>query len=359
MVYNMLLEGALDRSIPTILAFVAQKMWDDEQLSALVKSMYAGPEASTPLPYSPPKATKGKPLSHPLKSNVDIDIARLEGVVSFDTFMLDNAVKPVFRGAKPELMLCGYALYGLASFCNYSCLPSAYRTFFGDFLTIRASRDLKKGEEITIQYMPDDRDLMLRRFKSWKMRFLCDCMLCKADAADGEKLCKLRKETVKELDFKNLKSLQYASDKISQIEETYLDTPARRACGVKPELWEAYEYRAEVAKCFIKEDRSTDRFYLMAVECLMSCLEAQGIKILDKSTHGPLESQYRGRLPVDISIGPVNLVHGCALLSLEISTIFDWKKDAVRAENWLKVAAWGEWLLFSFHSTNNDHTTLF
>ena len=331
-----------DHAVPTLLACISQRLWDDEQLGELIGAMYAGPGAPAPNPYLARKRDRGEPLRHPLKSVVDIDMKQLEGVVSFDTFMIDNTVRPVFVGPKYEPVNCGYALYGLASFFNHSCMPSAYRAFFGDFITIRASHAIKKGEEVTIQYTSDDRDLMLRKFGFSKMRFLCDCLLCRADAADGDLLCGIRKEVADDMLEKGIMNLQYADEQLAEVENAHLDTPERRACGVKPDLWNPNQYRAEVAKYYMMHDTGSYRFQLIAIECLMSCLETQGIRILDKSTSGRVESRFHGRLPVDPSTGPISYVHSCALLSLEIATIFHSMEDTTRAENWVRAAAWGE-----------------
>lgn len=137
-----------------IIAAVAQRMWDDQHLASFVSSMHAGPDGPEPIPFPKCEGEPASPLNHPLKPKVDIDILRLEGTTTYDTFTLNKIAPPKPKGDL-EIDLTtmnGKALYGLASFCNHSCLPSARRVYFGDFLTIRATRPMKKGEEITIEY---------------------------------------------------------------------------------------------------------------------------------------------------------------------------------------------------------------
>jgi len=45
-------------------------------------------------------------------------------------------------------------LYLLPAMINHSCLPNACRVFVGETMIVRASRDLKKGEEVVWPYTP-------------------------------------------------------------------------------------------------------------------------------------------------------------------------------------------------------------
>ncbi|KAF2181585.1 hypothetical protein K469DRAFT_740787 [Zopfia rhizophila CBS 207.26] len=69
-----------------------------------------------------------------------------------------------------------------ASYINHSCIPNSVRTFIGDIHLLRATRDIKAGEEITHQYISPEVDILERQEKymgTWG--FECDCPLCAAD----------------------------------------------------------------------------------------------------------------------------------------------------------------------------------
>lgn len=68
------------------------------------------------------------------------------------------------------------------SYINHSCLPNSVRTFLGDILLLRATRDVATGEEITAQYITPDlrfEDRQEKYKQTWG--FECDCRLCEGD----------------------------------------------------------------------------------------------------------------------------------------------------------------------------------
>lgn len=72
---------------------------------------------------------------------------------------------------------------------NHGCLPNSVRTFIGDILLLRASRDIAEGEEILSQYVSpelkyEDRQRGFRG--TWG--FTCDCGLCTFDKNIGAEL---------------------------------------------------------------------------------------------------------------------------------------------------------------------------
>ncbi|ORY09142.1 hypothetical protein BCR34DRAFT_589506 [Clohesyomyces aquaticus] len=64
---------------------------------------------------------------------------------------------------------------------NHACDCNAVNFWNGNIkqLTIRAVRDIRKGEEITISYLPGYRNRQLRQEELWKnFKFMCSCRLC-------------------------------------------------------------------------------------------------------------------------------------------------------------------------------------
>lgn len=70
-------------------------------------------------------------------------------------------------------------VWSMASYINHSCLSNARRSFIGDMMIVRASRDLPSNTEITFWYkspMTGDRKEFPINLKHWG--FKCDCILC-------------------------------------------------------------------------------------------------------------------------------------------------------------------------------------
>ncbi|KAF1845584.1 SET domain-containing protein [Cucurbitaria berberidis CBS 394.84] len=76
-----------------------------------------------------------------------------------------------------------------SSYINHACLPNSARTFIGDILLLRATRDIAKDEELTSQYVAPELMYEERQEKfmgTWG--FACDCTLCAVDKTVGMKL---------------------------------------------------------------------------------------------------------------------------------------------------------------------------
>ncbi|KAI4742137.1 SET domain-containing protein [Aureobasidium sp. EXF-12298] len=77
-------------------------------------------------------------------------------------------------------------IWPVASRANHSCLSNVEYSFLGDFMLVRANKDIPKGEEITISYI-----LTTGKFEQQKMalrnwNFKCECKLCCAETTwDG------------------------------------------------------------------------------------------------------------------------------------------------------------------------------
>jgi hypothetical protein len=86
------------------------------------------------------------------------------------------------------------------SYINHSCLPNSVRTFIGDLLLLRATRDISAGEEITAQYTTPGLTFADRQQKykgTWG--FACDCQLCDVDMRAGKEVERQRMAVFEEL----------------------------------------------------------------------------------------------------------------------------------------------------------------
>lgn len=86
------------------------------------------------------------------------------------------------------------------SYINHACLPNSVRTFLGDVLFLRATRDIAEDEEITAQYVAPELRYEERQ-KGFKTTwgFECDCRLCTHDSIVGRGLEEQRMVIFEEL----------------------------------------------------------------------------------------------------------------------------------------------------------------
>jgi hypothetical protein len=81
---------------------------------------------------------------------------------------------------------CG--IWQMASYINHSCISNAHRSYIGDMMIVRASRDLPSGSEVVFEYhrpdADDDYGAHTKRLKQWG--FECDCGMCEARMETNE-----------------------------------------------------------------------------------------------------------------------------------------------------------------------------
>ncbi len=147
------------------------------------------------------------------------------------------------------------------SLLNHSCLPTAHRYFFGDALVLRANRDLKRGEEVTIAYIDASISYDEKRFrlmKSW--RFNCSCDLCEADGGDDYQARETRRSLSKAMKVIGTKVigtfdvpssrrlLAEAKKTFDNLVKTYNSGHSDKAGGVKYELARALRFYANAVE---------------------------------------------------------------------------------------------------------------
>lgn len=79
-----------------------------------------------------------------------------------------------------------YGLYINCSFFNHSCEPNCFYFGIANMLIVKAIKDIKKGEELTVSYI-EPKPMMLRKNELLKWDFTCDCKYCKQEAEICEK----------------------------------------------------------------------------------------------------------------------------------------------------------------------------
>ncbi|KAK7995557.1 hypothetical protein PG990_014330 [Apiospora arundinis] len=92
----------------------------------------------------------------------------------------NDAIKKLFQDGLRQH--CG--VWPHASTINHACNANSKRSYLGDLMIIRATKDIKKGDEITIAYVNlfacGDTE-QLRTALKQDYKFQCQCIMCEAD----------------------------------------------------------------------------------------------------------------------------------------------------------------------------------
>lgn len=322
-----------------LIHLLAKKIWDNSPLAGMIRSLYAGPSLSEPESIEN-NGTPGYPISHARRPVTDIDITRIEAVVSFNSFRPYSVLKlPIgFNAQNDRSREDGpSALYFQPSLMNHSCLSNSHTHFFKDVMVIRASQAIAKGEEITIAYF--NGTISKERDRSGQWEFKCTCELCLADRIDGESAVTLREQLLQvSLTNANL-TVRQAKTNVERIKETYAVSQERDNCMTKPDL--ASAYRA-LGKAYSAKAASTYNFELLVqmIEAEWDGLAALGVIIKDRSVRGPFRRRDAMSLPINTDRGPSHYLEFCTLSSVMIVQAFYCMGDIRRAEDWMKVAMW-------------------
>ncbi len=331
---------------------VVQKIWDDKNAYTTIRALYGGGGPTQPIEFPPPLEMNSLVLEHPTRPVVDIDIDYVFTTVTTNSFecgtLFPSLAIPEDGSVKDET---GYGLYAAASLMNHSCMPSAHREFIGDAIFVRANRDIKKGEEVTIAYLLsscyDERQFRLMR--SWG--FKCTCELCEADSLDDEDTRKRRFELVLAMkDIFDKVHVEVGSGALRRLEANAKNTceelrgsysGARGRNAIRPELAEATRYFATVAKALANVDPNPVRCFERAIELRMDSLDIEGYHVNDRSVSGPIAGGRGGKgketqLPLDLnSFTPYHMM--CVVVVFQIVKIFDSLGEKKRAQRWFDV----------------------
>lgn len=107
-----------------------------------------------------------------------------------------------------------------AAYINHSCMKNCARTFIGDMMIVRATKDMLADTELGWCYAdPMNREKMKKSLSdSWG--FKCDCEICQDDSKTPVELCAKRKELMAKIKISN------PSQIAAEMEKTYL-SPSR------------------------------------------------------------------------------------------------------------------------------------
>jgi tetratricopeptide (TPR) repeat protein len=120
-----------------------------------------------------------------------IDITRIHMIERMNSFNWENELFYPMKDLQRDGCARACVLWITASFLNHSCVANTHRLMFGDIIVLLASRDIPKGEEVTISYLygtwesPEN----LEKLQKWVPN--CDCPLCQAVRPNGDRIREL------------------------------------------------------------------------------------------------------------------------------------------------------------------------
>lgn len=200
---------------------------------------------------------------------VPIDAFRTQAIVEYSSFECPTCRSSSRAAQKQATSLAGNHSTGLwlrASYINHACNGNALRSFIGDMMIVRATRDIVKGEEILMPYrLPNAVNTMTQEELEKTWAFKCDCGLCIAEASSSPNQRKDRSQLIEKsraLLSVSPRSLQYQNNKatlkqverlVAKLETTYDERGFEnqpRLGLVAPGLWlcQAYKYNGSQDK---------------------------------------------------------------------------------------------------------------
>lgn len=176
-----------------------------------------------------------------------VDVFRVHDIMS------RNAFSPGSQFGEESARSASTGLWKHAAYINHSCLSNTEKEFIGDLIVIRATQQIKAGEEIFFPYHASLDYEARQGFLEKTWGFRCSCKLCEAEEQDGKEVRDKRMELVGEADAFLDKTpwagakrlvLRKAQNLIRSIEGTYDEKrweglPQRHTEGLKAWLSKA------------------------------------------------------------------------------------------------------------------------
>lgn len=131
------------------------------------------------------------------ESSSCVSLLRLLQQSSCNAYQLSELLLPSegVRGARP--LELGGAVYPTVSLTNHSCWPNVARHCYGTVCVVRASRPIRRGQEILDNYGPnflaETRDRR-KSFLKTQYFFSCGCDACVEDWPMSDRLPEIRQE---------------------------------------------------------------------------------------------------------------------------------------------------------------------
>lgn len=118
---------------------------------------------------------KSKKVNH-VDGAVILDVFQVQRISELNGFGA-SSIRSSLDGEDQEYRKAS-GIWLRAAYMNHSCIPNTFRAFIGDMMIVRASCDIKAGQEILTWYSPATAPFPKRKEKLAFWGFQCDCQLC-------------------------------------------------------------------------------------------------------------------------------------------------------------------------------------
>ena len=324
MTLDLISNMSRERTDAALLARIIEKLYGNPDLRDEVFHLYAGPDyPSPPSAYPPPSRD---PVSVELLSpKVDIDIAQLEAICTYNNFS-------PYRLENHHADDHATGLYPHASLFNHSCLANALWYCIGDVMIIRTAGAIPAGTEITIPYSVKesyhDRQADLKKH----MLEHCTCSLCEEDRNDGEDRLRKRHELKERVSSASFLSASLAEARAFErdVRETFGPTRG----PVRPLLALALHAVAEKLR-----SSGNARLLREAIQKDSEALRCFGFEIPEEQGG----TQSATRLPIGTDRFPsVTSFYEPTTMMLRVACTYLNLDEEANAVQWMKAALWRE-----------------
>lgn len=278
-------DGMPQSTLPVWLNSV-QRVIENPSQSKDLLGLYAGQPSTSPIPA---------PM---IDGNPVVDTFKISRLLDLNGFSFTVGRESQAYGTSAMMTPTSPKSTGLwihIANANHACLANAVRSFIGDLIILRAAKDIKIGEEITISYqnpapLLEDRQRVL--VSSWGFR--CDCLLCTSEASLGVKMQTLAEHVETSMAFmgdRNLDDVLATNSELvamaeivaEDLKEVYADNLRHRLpCLGMVDVWQWLSQ----TYC---QDRNSTQLVRTATNTLESYgywITAQEFSISIDSTHG-------------------------------------------------------------------------
>lgn len=241
------------RASAALYAMTVRQLYDNPSLAASVRELYGGDHSRSGLEGA---LVDGVPV---------VDVWLAEAIRRKNCFSAPlstrDETRPRHHGAGGVSQTKG--LWPHASHMNHSCVPNTARSFLGDMLVSRATRDIAEGEELLQSYTSIKAQHGRRQaeFRAWG--FECACALCRGEARSASErdarrvqlLAQVEKLANKKpprgiLPEATIRSMEKMTKEMEEAHEAEVYDGLPRLMMVYPTMWllEAYKGRKNHAK---------------------------------------------------------------------------------------------------------------
>ncbi|KAF2758999.1 hypothetical protein EJ05DRAFT_328868 [Pseudovirgaria hyperparasitica] len=149
-----------------LLTKLVRKLWCNPSRAPAFKTLFHGQYESPSTPF-----VDDKPI---------VDTFLVERIMTLNVFGCPDSSIGIWKDTmmaasrKEDSVHHSSGFWIKASYINHSCRSNAHRSFIGDMMVVRATRDLEPGAEILFTYRPAKK--LENVFEHWGFR--CECTIC-------------------------------------------------------------------------------------------------------------------------------------------------------------------------------------